>query len=209
MRWGPAHLNANILCAVDIRVGGDDPFTSDLLEICVLPISCTYKVSPHFTLFNVKMRPNWPIDQRLAGLSDPDVKDYKQSGVQSEAARGMFERWFTHTLQPMKHKKIMPLVWDWAAQKPWLKLWLGSSFDEIFHENVRDCMTLLNFINDRYDKWGDKDVPFKQPTFTQLLTRQEITLIERNSVLANCKALQEAYYNLLRGYIPGYTEAPK
>src|SRR4051812_55789 len=108
-RWGPEHANSNVICAMDIRVGGPDPDMSDLLEIAILPMSSTYKMHPEFKLFSIKVRPCWPVDNRYSRVSQESLDaDYKTSPFDSVGALRVFETWVEETLQLGKHKKIMP-----------------------------------------------------------------------------------------------------
>jgi hypothetical protein len=207
LSWGPVHANNNVICAIDIRVGGDDPLRSDLLEVCFLPVNHSYKIHPHFLMFSAKIRPAWPVDGKIARLNQEALATFVTSSQDGVTARSMFERWCEQTLQLKKHKKVLPLVWNWARMVPYLQLWLGSSYEDlIYHESVRDLLAVLNFINDRNDFWGE-EVPFKHPRFGEIVNRNDVELIERNSLSANCDAMIKAYNQLLRGYIPGY--APK
>lgn len=197
---GPEHVNNNLICAIDIRVGGTDPMTSDLLEICVLPLNHSFKVSVDFGLFHTKIQPAWPVDRKVSGLGKEALVEHT-SAPDSVLALEMFERWFFELNLP-KHKKIMPLVWDWSHVFPYLKIWMpGSNFGDFIHESVRECLPLLNYVNDRQSLMG-QEVTFKHPTFGQLCARSGVEHIERNSVLSNCKALSDAYRHILGLRLP-------
>lgn len=208
LSYGPVHVNNNVICAVDIRVGGIDPHQSDLLEVCFLPVNHSYKIHEHFIMFNAKIRPSWPVDAKVAKLGKEALATFRVASQDAVTARSMFEKWCEYTLQLKKYKKIMPLCWDWARIEPYLRIWLGSSYEELIHDSVRDMLSVLNFVNDRSDFWGE-EVPFKHPTIGQFIVRSDIDLIERNSLPANCDALIKSYYQVLRGYLPGYTPKVK
>lgn len=203
-KWGPVHTNDNVLCAIDIRVGGNRPSVSDLLEVTFLPLNHSYKLSPEMKMFQVKIRPSWKVDNKFAGLNATTLKDYTGSSFDSVSSFALFERWVVDTLELKPGKKIMPLVWDWSRVRPYLQNWMGDeTFDYYMHESVRDGMTVLNFLNDRWDFWGESP-EFKAPTFGQFIVRSGIELIEKNSVTANAMALIEVYRQQLGKYIPGY-----
>jgi hypothetical protein len=206
LNWGPIHTNSNVICAVDVRVGGEDATNSDLLEVCFLPLNHSYRPHENFVLFNPKIRPSWKVDKKLARLSNDALEEYKQSSFDSVTARTAFEQWCEHSLKLKHNKKVLPLVWDWTSKKPFIEMWLQSSFGDLIHDSVRDMLPVLNFMNDRADFWGD-EIIYKHPTFEQLVKRSEVELIDRNSLGANCKALSDVYRYLLKGYIAGY--APK
>lgn len=197
LRWGPMHANSNVICAIDIRTGGIDPLESDLLEVCFLPLNHSYKPHDEFTLFNLRIRPSFPVNLKYARLNREVFKtDFLESPHDGIKSAELFEYW-TERLELKQHKKILPLCWNWAEVKPWLKHWLGLTYDAFIHpESVRDLSTLLNFINDREDYYGN-DIPYKQPTFDQLVKRSEVKLFDRNSLTANCLAMSECYRVIL------------
>lgn len=197
---GPEHVNNNLICAIDIRVGGTDPMTSDLLEICVLPLNHSFKVSADFGLFHTMIQPAWPVDLKHAGLGKETLKEYL-GAPDSVLALELFEQWLLELNLP-KHKKIMPLVWNWSDVFPYLKIWMtGRNYGDFMHESVRDCLPLLNYVNDRQSLMG-QEVTFKHPTFSQLTCRSGVELIERNSVLANAKALSDVYRHIMGLRLP-------
>ena len=206
-KWGPTHTNNNVICAIDIRVGGERPQNSDVLEVAFLPLNHSFKLSPEMKMFQVKIRPSWKVDSKVAGLNAVTIKDYTSSPFDGISSFALFERWVETTLELKPGKKIMPLVWDWARLKPYLQNWMGDeTFDHYIHESVRDGMTVLNFLNDRWDVWGESP-EFKQPTFSQFCTRSGVELIEKSSMSANAMALIEVYRQQLGKYIPGYKAA--
>lgn len=207
LRWGPIHVNSNIICAIDIRIGGENPIGSDLLEVVCIPLNHSYKMHREFKMFQVKIRPSWRVDRKLARLNEHIFREYEQSPHDAIGSFSLFEYWVKETLELKENKKLIPLVWDWGSVKPWIEMWCGGSetFNYYFHESVRDMLPVLNFINDRCDFWGE-DVKFKHPTMYQLLERNEVSLIDKNSCPANCKALIDAHYQMLRGYIPGFNQ---
>lgn len=201
--WGPIHSNNNVICAIDIRTGGPDPMRADLLEVCIVPVDHSFRVHSQFGMFHLKIRPSWKVDTKHARISADKFTEFQQSPFDASGAQDLFERWTQTALGLKKHKKIMPLVWNYEQTRPWLKLWLGDSgYDHFIHENVRDMMTLLNFVNDRYAFYGE-EVPYKHPTFGQLTVRSGVSLIERNCLASNCKALIDVYNFMMRVYVPG------
>lgn len=201
-RWGPIHCNNNVICAIDVRTGGPNSERADLLEICFLPVNHSFQVSKDFSLFHLKFRPVWPVDKKYAQINDDVLNQHKMSCFDAAKGYELFERWFVDTLGMKQHKKIMPLVWNYETVRPWLKAWMGDfGFEYHIHENYRDCMSLLNWWNDRHAYFGE-EVPYKHPTFGQLVTRSGVKLVERNSVPSNCKALVECYHHMVKDYVP-------
>lgn len=204
LNFGPTHNNSNLTCAIDIRVGGTDPSRSDLLEVAFLPLNHSYKVHPQFKLFQMKIRPSWKVDRKIAHLNAENIQDYEKSPFDAVESVGMFCRW-ADALQLKERKQILPLVWDWAFVKSYLQIWLGEeTFAHYMSESHRDLMGVSNFINDRHDVWGE-EVPFKNITLSQVLNRKGIDLIERNSITANCVGLIELNRAFLHDFVPGFS----
>lgn len=196
MYYGPIHTNSNVIAAIDIRVGGESPEMSDLLEICMLPLNHSYKPSSKFAVFTMKFRPSHLIDPKVSGIkSKEDLEVFSSSSYDPIDAQDILNHWIAK-LELSKNKKILPLSWNWIDKKPWIKHWLGSEYEMYFDESYRDPLAIINFINDRNDYHGD-EIQFKHPTFGQFLNRQGIKLFESNSLIANCVAMSEGYRNLL------------
>jgi hypothetical protein len=196
------HNNSNLTCAIDIRVGGHEPSTSDLLEVAMIPLNHSYVMHPEFSIFQIKIRPSWKVDKKVARLNADNIEDFEKSPFDGIESADMCARWF-ETLQMRTRKKIIPLVWDWSHIKPYLQIWLGTWFEEIISDMHREVMSAVNFVNDRCDLWGE-EVPVKACNFKQALCRHEIELIENNSLSANCLGLIKLNRSMLSGFIPGF-----
>lgn len=200
LRWGPDHVNSNVMCAIDIRRGGEDADNSDLLEVCFLPVGPSYKLSSEFKLCQIKMRPSWRVDTKVARVSKEHLDEFTKSPFDAVTGFSIFERWFA-TLDLREHKKIIPLVWDWARIRPFLVNWMGPiNFAHHIDENVREARSVLNFINDRADISGQK-IEFVAPKFSQFLSKNRVELIDTNSVPANCDALIKAWRASITRYV--------
>lgn len=209
LRWGPEHVNSSVICALDIRVGGLDASQSDLLEVCFLPLNHSFKLHTEFNLFNVKIRPSWPVDGRVAKLNADTRIPFETSPHDGQGALTMLEYWCDKVLELKVRKQIMPLCYDWGFIKPFLRNWMGEhTFTELISESVRDIQSVMNFTNDRHAFWGD-EVPYPILKESQLYKRSGISLIETNSLPANCKGLIDTYGQLLRSFMPGHASKPK
>jgi hypothetical protein len=186
-----------MICAVDIRVGGSDPLVSDLLEICILPLNHSYKPHEEFPPFNVSMRPSFLVDLKVARLNKDRFREqFEQSLLDQIKGVELFEYWW-NMIRIKEQKKIIVLTWDWPVVKPWLQNWLGDhNFEYNFHETYRDLVPLMNFLNDREDYYGNP-VKFVIPTFENVAKRSGHTLIDRNSLVANCVAMSHMYRKFL------------
>jgi hypothetical protein len=196
LRWGPHHLNLNVICAVDVRVGGESPETSDLLEVCFMPLNHSYRPHQEFAPFNICIKPSYPVDLKTARLSkDRFQEQFLTSAFEAVKAVELLEHWWS-AIRARPNNQLVCMAWDWTRVQPWLRYWLDPIYSEIISESHRDLVSLLNFINDREDYYGEEP-PYKAPTLQQLITRSNVQLIDRNSLLANCKAMSDCYRYLL------------
>lgn len=194
LRWGPEHLNHNVIVAFDIRCGGSDPLLADLLEVCFMPLNHSYRPHPEFLPFNMRMKPSFPVDLKRARMSRPVLDEYL-TAIASDQVADLLERWWAG-IREKPDKKAVLLGHDVIHKLPWISHWLGGLYLEIFHETYRDVTSLMHFLNDRADYRGDP-VRYKQASWSDFCKSSNAELIDRNSLMANCKSLSDGYRWLL------------
>lgn len=149
------------------------------------------------------MKPDFPNDE--TELTKAHQEKYTSAVYDSAAGFQMFEVWVESVLQLKRHKKIQPLVWNWAIVRPLLRRWMGElSFDHYIQDTPRDLNTLLNYVNDRHDIWGET-VPYVHPTPGQLFNRSGVKLIDKN-LTSVCKGYADVYKLLLTQRLPGIVD---
>lgn len=196
LHYGPHHLNLNVMVAIDIRVGGTDPLTSDLLEICAMPLNHSYRPHPSFPPFHLPIKPSFQVDLKVANLGKARfMEEYANSAHEAIKVAELFATWW-RAIRVKPDKQIVPVIWDWPRIKPWLEFWLDGAYLEIFAETHRDIMSVMHFINDRDDYRGDP-IRYVVQTFSGMVSRSNCELLERNSLMANCKALSDVYRFML------------
>src|ERR1700744_364552 len=133
LRFGPMHTNGNVIVAFDIRVGGTDPFNSDLLEVCFMPLNHSYRPHPEFGPFNLCLRPSYPVDKKIAHLSLSRLEtEFISSPTDAISGAELFGHWW-RGIRPGPENKMQFLCWDWASKKPWLESWLEGDYLEWVH----------------------------------------------------------------------------
>lgn len=196
--FGPQHVNSNVICAIDIRVGGKDPLTSDLLEICLIPVNHSYKKHAHFIPFNLRAKPGFPVG-REAKLNAQEVEEWQQLPFDSVDTGDLFIDWVERLDLP-RHKQIIPLCWSWHPMIPWLTHWLGEyNFKYIFSSEYRDIQSVVNYINDKDDYCG-RSIKYKIHKFRQAIKDAKVELFDKNSLMSNCMAVIDLYSVLLKHY---------
>lgn len=194
--YGPHHLNLNVLVVIDIRVGGTDPLQSDLLEICAMPLNHSYRPHQDFPPFHLPIKPSFQVDLKVANLGRARFnEEFANSAHEAIKVAELFIAWW-RGIRAKPDKKIVPVVWDWPRIKPWLEFWLDGSYFEIFAETHRDIMSVMHFINDRADYRGE-EVRYASQSFGGMVSRSGFELMERNSLMANCKAISDCYRHML------------
>lgn len=198
LNFGPTHVNNNVICVFDIRTGGPDPTKHDLMEISILPLNHSYKPHAKFPLFQIHIKPTYPVDLKYARVSKPEFEEnYQKCPHDTIGSAELFCHW-VEKLELHNHKKIFPMAWDWINMKPWIKEWLGPETFDLYIDNevYRDPMSILNFINDRSDYWNEP-IQYVHPTFDQLCVRSNVERFDKNSLSANCLAVSQCYRKML------------
>jgi hypothetical protein len=190
LAWGPEHLNHNVIVAFDIRRGGTDMFSSDLLEVCFMPLNHSYRPHAEFLPFNMRMKPSFPVDLKHARLSRPALEEFL-TALPSDQVADLLEHWWKQ-IREKPEKRAVLLGHDMIYKIPWVQHWLGTLYPEIFHETYRDVTSLMHFLNDRDDYRGDP-VRYKQANWRDFCKSSNAPLLDRNSLLLNCKSLSDGY----------------
>jgi hypothetical protein len=194
--YGPTHTNLNVIVALDIRVGGNDPYNSDLLEVCAMPLNHSYRPHADFAPFYLRIKPTFPVDLKIAKLGGLRFEEeYLASPTDGINAAELFGIWWKN-FRPNPEKKIEILTWDWSSKRKWIEAWLDGEYMEYISSNYRDLEPLLNFINDREDYHGGM-AKYPVQKFTALMHYSGIEILDRNSLMSNCKAMSDAYRYLL------------
>lgn len=197
-RYGPIHANNNVICAVEVVQWGE---LGSPVEVAFYPLDHSFRPNHRFKHFHLKMKPDFPNDE--TELKKAHQKVYTEAAYDSLAGYSLFELWVEKDLELKNRKRLQPLVWDWATVRPVLKRWMGDcGFEHHIMDTPRDLMTLLNFVNDRHDRWGET-VPYVHPTKNQLFNRSGVKLID-DGLTASALGLAEVYSLMLSQRFPGY-----
>lgn len=189
LNYGPMHVNGNTIVAIDIVTDG-----LSVLETTMYPLNHSYKADITKSPCYLKMRPAIPLD--LTKITATYAKQSMQHLLDAVDGRTYFENWVDRVLNLKYGKKVMFVAWDWASIKPVLQMWLGSSFDELVHETVRDVNSIMNFLRDRMDAWGE-DLGVRHDKFSGTLKAFNVQRVDNTSA-GNARALAELYYKMCK-----------
>lgn len=198
--WGMQHLNANVLCAVDIELTGPDPINHELIEICILPLDRMLRPHSELMMFNMKMIPEQPenIDYTYCRLSRSDVARVGVTGFNNMKVADLFVDWFERMSLNIR-KKIIPISHNYASKLPIIRDWLGhTAYNDIFDEDYRDTLVATHYLNDRESSRAEVP-PFSKQGLRWIAKRFNIPIIEAGgSCMTDCKTIAEVYGHLLR-----------
>lgn len=196
LNYGPMHLNLDVIVAIDIRVGGHDPYNSDLLEVCAMPLNHSYRPHPVFIPFHLRIRPTFPVDLKTAHLgSTVFAEEYLSSPSDGIHSAELFGHWW-RGFRARPDKKMQILCWDWPAKQKWVETWLGGDYEDFISTKYRDLLTVTQFVNDR-DDYQEGTVQYPVQEFANILGYSGIELLSRNSLMSNCKAMSDLYRHFL------------
>lgn len=198
LNWGPMHVNSNLIAAIEIRTDG-----RNILEFCAVPVNHSYERHKKLPPFHIKMRPSWAVDLKVAKLSKEVYKaEYATAILDQVDGRTQFERWCEDIIKLKANKKIMPLTFHWSNKQPVIAEWLGESFKDLVHPQVRDLASLQPFVQDRADFWGG-EADIKSTEINAAFNFLHVEL-DRNDIPMRALAIIEAYQKLLKLWMPGY-----
>lgn len=194
------HLNANVLCAVDIEMTGPDPIEHEIIEICILPLDRFLKPHPELLLFSMTMIPERPenIDFGHCRLSKTDVSRVMTKGFDNMKVADLLVDWFER-MSLNNRKKIIPLSYNYASKLPIIKDWLGhSTYSDIFADDYRDTLVAAHYLNDREESRAETP-PFSKQGLRWMCQRFNIPVHEvGGSCMSDCRQNAELYGHLLR-----------
>lgn len=198
--WGMQHLNANVLCSIEIDRTGPDPIMHELCEICILPLDQMLRPHPQLMLFNMQMIPEQPenIDYNHCRLTKVEMARVKVTGHDNMKVADLLIDWFTR-MNMNTRKKIIPIGHNFASKLPVIRDWLGhDTYNDIFATDYRDTLVTAHYLNDRESSRNEVP-PFSKQDLRWIAKRFNIPIIEHGgSCVTDCKTIAEVYGHLLR-----------
>ena len=199
------HWNGNLLCAISIRVSGDNPFFHEIHRLCILPLDSNVKPlkEPGILPFDVYLRPDHPerIDDKVLKRDKKDWFQAIEQGVDREDAKDLLENWINKLRLDFTkwgtRKRLIALAHDYATKNAYIRHWLGPDlYDHWFHEQYRDPMVAALYINDRAGRHAERP-PFPKLPLTHLCSALDIERDSNKDLLIECRQLAEVYERML------------
>lgn len=195
---GLAHLNGNLLAAVDFETTGRRPGHHEIVQIAVVPLDSDIRPTKDIRPFYTNIRPKYPerIEKDAFRINGIDVEQLLLYAPESERVADLLVEWFDRLELP-QNKVLVPLVQNWAFESSFMKAWLGVDLvDRLFHSHARDPMLLAVMMNDIAAFRGE-DLPFNKVGLGSLCNRLNVVNQNAHNALADCYATAEVYRAML------------
>jgi len=190
------HLNSNILCAVAVKTTGSDAAKHEILEIAVIPLDATCRVSRKHNPFNIMMIPEQP--QRAEfNLENTFLLDCCERGMDPYEAAELFESWFAK-FNMKDNKGIMVLSHNWAEKRDFIKRWLmPTTFNRCFRKEYRDPQAIGLWFNDKDDARNEL-CSFPKVKLGYMCSQRKVEYLVRTpNVIEECVACINLYRDLI------------
>lgn len=149
-----AHLNGDLLCAVDIETTGLDHELHDIYEIAIVPVDGEFRRAKCQWL-DLLIRPirieNIDWDGVYKCKNPKRIRKAIEEGFHPDAAIALLERWFQD--RNLGTKKIAPIGSNYAFEARFLRQFLGSlNYESMFNDSqIRDTMVIARAFQDLHD----------------------------------------------------------
>lgn len=196
---GLAHLNGNIMCAIDIETTGRMPGFHEIIQIAVQPLDSMLEPMAGIRPFYTTIAPEYPerAEKEAQSVHGLNLQELKINSLDQWKVADLFDEWFQSLNLPYR-KSIVPLAHNWAFEAGFLKAWLGiECVNEMFHPHPRDSMLLAISINDRSVMSGGSPV-YKSVALVAMCKQLEIVTIQAHDALSDALAEAKLYQTLLR-----------
>jgi len=167
-----AHLNKNLLCAVNIKTTGLDFEINEIYELAIIPVTAKFERDQERKWLDLKIRPerisriDWEGAEKLRVSAR--VKDAVDNGIDKETAREILRMWFE--LQKLGSKRIAPIAHNYSFISRFLRMWLGDMQCESYFADfeTRDTLVIAKHMNDMSDFRAEPEFPYPKCSLSYL-----------------------------------------
>ncbi len=199
--WDTAYTGHNRLCALSIKTTGGDSKKNEIIQICVFPLNHKFELAKDVTPFYADIMPRKSkhyVDHRF--IRKNRYEELLNSAYMPQIMAELFDSWMQNKMQLRESKKILPVCYNWAFIRPFIKNWLGHlNFDNYFSHKYRDIMSVALFCNDYNDRLSN-DIPYLKTTITTLSKTLHIEYNKHEETILQCKTISEVYQALIKNW---------
>lgn len=195
---GLAHLNGNLLAAIDFETSGNQPGFHEIVQIAVVPLDSEIRPLADVRPFYRNVKPRYPerASKQAFQKNGLVLEELLLYAPEQDRVQDLLIEWIDRLELPF-NKVLVPLVQNWAFESSWLKAWLGADLtDKLFHSHARDPMLYAISLNDKAAFRGE-ELPFNRVALGALCNKLGVTNEKAHDALADCYAAAEVYRRLL------------
>jgi len=209
------HLNGDIVCAIDTETTGLDCDYHEMIQVAIVPLGVNFEVDESIDPFYATIKPEYPGRwddgaARVNGLREVSANH----GLDKYLVLDQFIDWFhelplAETKSPPYHKRIVPLVKNWAFDRGFLRKWFsvlddedGYAFDKYINSRVaRDLQPVVHYLNDL--AYGNvMELPFNKASLGYVCKRLDINADGAHDALTDAIMTAKAYSRLINMRMP-------
>ncbi len=203
--WNAQHFNENRAVGIGIKTTGKDSKKHEIIQICVFPLTSRFKLATEILPFYTDIKP----------LKNKEDFEITSSGLMTEKfnaiinnatttpqiAAEIFDSWMEKQIKMKFGKKLLPVTYNWAFIKPFIKNWLGPiNFDHYFSHEYRDIMSVALFCND-YGDTHTLETLYPKTKLAYICNMLNVEYSRYDDTILNVKSMSEVYQGMLKNFI--------
>jgi len=198
-KFSLAHLNKNLLCAINIKTTGLSFELHEIYELAIIPINAKFERDQDRKWLDLKIRPervnkiDWTGAEKMANAHR--VKDAIDTGLDRETAQEILRIWVER--QGLGKKGIAPVAHHFSFISRFMRMWLGDLLYESYFNDMelRDTMVVAKHMNDMSDFRAEPEFPYAKTNLVYLanLLKIDHNYGKQRTALADAATVVDVY----------------
>lgn len=194
-----AHLNKNLLAAINIKTTGLSFEEHEIYELAIIPINASFERDQERKWLDLKIRPDrinkvdWKGAEKIQNAHR--VKDAIETGLERETAQEILRHWFEG--QNLGSKLIAPVAHHFSFISRFMRMWLGDLLYESYFNDfeLRDTMVIAKHMNDMSDYRAEPEFPYAKTNLVYLANLLKINhnYGKQRTALADAATVVDVY----------------